>query len=221
MLFSVGALFPCFLSEVYILPDIWSSVLIAVSLGFYGRRNVTCAVVSGCAAPFFRDLAFAYPMLMLVYAMHHRQRGEAVGWILGVLAYLLFFANHVVSVQSLLGTSDVASVESWLRFGSLPFLLVTTQINTFLYVAPYWLTAIYFSVGMVGVIGWRSEWGIRVSLVVAAYLAFFFVAGQPFNNYWGILISPLMGIEVVAGVMGLRVLVRRAFFLKPEPVGAT
>ena len=68
---------------------------------------------------------------------------------------------------------------------------------------PAWVTVVFFALAMVGFAGWRTEWGTRMALTAAIYVAAFSIVGQEFNGYWGHLISPLMcfGRRAIRGAL--------------------
>ncbi len=78
-----GALLPCWLDQVYIMPEVWAGLLILISICCYGLRQPVCAVVCGLAALFVRELAAPYAIICLLLALRERRHWETLAWRLG------------------------------------------------------------------------------------------------------------------------------------------
>ena len=50
---------------------------------------------------------------------------------------------------------------------------------------------------MLGLAGWHTELGQRVGISVCLFVLAFAIVGQEFNQYWGLMISPLFCFGVV------------------------
>ena len=98
-------------------------------------------------------------------------------------------------------------VGGWLSFGGLNFILATANFNGLMLAKPYWVTALLLPVGAFGLIAWRSPGAARAALTVGAYLCLFAIVGQPFDEYWGALYTPLMMIGLAFVPAGLRDLI--------------
>jgi hypothetical protein len=85
---------------------------------------------------------------------------------------------------------------SWLQFGGAAFLISLAQMNAFLLLLPQWVSAIFLGLALVGFAGWNSPTGQRVGLTTCGLLVLFAFVGQPFNQYWGSLIAPLLCLGV-------------------------
>ena len=79
-----------------------------------------------------------------------------------------------------------------------------TQMNAYLLQLPQWITGIYLSLAMLGFAGWTAPWGRRAGLTAALYLGGFAIIGNPFNQYWGSLIAPLLCLGVAQAPRRLR-----------------
>lgn len=210
-----GAVMPCFLGPLYVMPVLWAGVLIGLSLAAYGFDRPQAGCLLGLAALFCRDLAGPYAVACLLLAWHQGRRREAAWWLAGLAAYAVFFAWHVAQVQLLLGPNELAHEESWLRFGGAPFVISTVQMNAYLLVAPQWLAALYLVAALAGVTAWESPAGQRVGYVLAMYVGLFAVVGQPFNQYWGAMLAPLFALGVALAPQTFRKLASIA--LAPAP----
>jgi hypothetical protein len=90
------------------------------------------------------------------------------------------------------GPNEVAHANGWLCLGGAPFVLAITQMNAYLLLLPQWVTALYLVAAMIGFASWNSPIGERMGLTAAAYLATFAFVGQPFNQYWGCMLAPML-----------------------------
>ena len=187
-----GAVMPVFLSDLFVMPVLWAGVLIGLSVCAYAADHRRLGMFTGLAALFFRDLAGLYCLLAAFWAVKERRRGEVVAWVVGLTAYGLFFLVHCWAAGSLTAPSDAAHERGWVRFGGLPFVISLVQVNAYLLVAPQWLTALYFVAALAGFASWNTRAGQRIATALGLYLVCFAVVGQPFNQYWGSLIAPLM-----------------------------
>lgn len=199
-----GAVMPCFLGPLYVMPVLWAGTLIGLSATSYGLGRPITGCVLGLAALFCRDLAGPYAVVCLLLALRNRRRREALCWLAGLAAYAVFFAWHVAQVQGLLGPHELAHEQSWLRLGGAGFVISTVQMNAFLLVTPQWLAALYLVVALAGVVAWASPAGQRVGYVLAFYVGLFAVVGQPFNQYWGAMLAPLFALGVAVAPRAIR-----------------
>lgn len=199
-----GAVMPSFLGTLHVMPVLWAGVLIGLSAASYGFGRSMAGCLLGLAALFCRDLAGPYAVVCLLLAWRDGRRREAAAWLAGLAAYAGFFAWHAAQVHALLGPNELAHEEGWLRFGGAPFVISTVQMNAFLLVAPQWLAALYLVAALAGVTAWESLPGERVGYVLAVYVALFAVVGQPFNQYWGAMLAPLLALGVALAPRSFR-----------------
>lgn len=200
--------------DAYYLPVMWAGVLIALSLCAYESNLNTTAIAFGLAALFFRELAAPYCIGALVLAAYDRRWREIALWIAGFAAYAAFYACHVAEVQARILPTDAAHNGSWLQAGGLPFLISLAQINAFWIVLPQAFAAVYLALALIGTASWNSPWGRRVGLTLCGYLATFALVGYEFNQYWGVLIAPLLALAVSHAPFALADLIRQAKVLR-------
>jgi hypothetical protein len=81
-------------------------------------------------------------------------------------------------------------------------------MNALLVLAPSWVTGVAFPLAILGLAGWPGELGLRARLAVLVYLAAFAIVGQPFNDYWGWMYTPLLVFGFVAAPVALWDLLR-------------
>jgi hypothetical protein len=187
-----GAVMPVFLADLYAMPVLWSGVLIGLSVCAYGHGRWGWGVMAGIAALFCRDLAAPYCLASAVWALWRRRWGEVLAWLIALGAYAVFFLVHVQIVRGYMQPGDMAHDHSWLRLGGLPFVVSLVQVNAYLLVSPQWLSALYLAAALLGLATWRSPAGYRITATASLYLVLFAFVGQPFNQYWGALLAPLL-----------------------------
>ncbi|MBX3412194.1 MAG: hypothetical protein KF708_05700 [Pirellulales bacterium] len=205
-----GALLPCFVGELYVMPVVWAGTIIALSLSAMAAGYRKTGIAIGLAAPFLRELALLFSAIMFVDAWRTRRRDEALAWGGGIVAFLAFYGWHASTVHTLIQPGDRSHYESWLQFGGAPFLLSLSQMNCYLLLLPQWVTGIYLPLALLGFASWQAPWAQRMALVSLSYLALFALVGQSFNQYWGMLFAPLLCLGAARGAFAIRDLCRAA-----------
>jgi hypothetical protein len=196
-----------------VLHEVWTGVLIALSVCLYLRRLWIPAALLGILALFVRELAAPYCLVSGLLAIRAARWREVSVWVGAAILYAASFAMHVHQVHAHAQPGDLAHLESWVQWGGLRFILSTLRWNGFLTIAPAWVAAIAFGVLLAGL--FDRTLSLHLRLGVAAYLALFAIAGHDFNNYWGAI--PLLTYPLLFGY-GLRSLdrlVRSAAALTP------
>ena len=189
-------------------PEVWLGYLLFGSiLAYYRGWNVTAAII-GIGALFIRELAAPYCIACTLMALHHRRMAELGTWLAGVAAYTVYFGWHVMSVAAHSLPGDIAHQNSWIQFGGLPFVLGTMSFNGWFAVSQPWGP----SIGLVLIIAaaWARSAPIHLRVCCVTYAGFFSVAGQPFNQNWGLAASPAWAVACAYGVSGLHRLIRSA-----------
>lgn len=215
-----GALLPCILGELYVMPVLWSGVLIGLSLCAYGLGYSGWGIAAGLGALVTRELAAPYCLLAAWLAWRAGKRRELATWCAGFAAYGVFYAWHAAQVAAVTGPDELAHEHGWLCTGGAPFLLALVQMNGYLLVLPQWVTALYLTLAMVGFASWNSQFGERIGVTIALYLVTFAVVGQPFNQYWGCLLAPSLCFGAARGPNALRDLLAAAGWKPGRPCAA-
>ena len=102
VLLLTGPLLPTMLGDLFVVPVLWAGVLIALSVCAYGIDRPRLGVALGLAAVFFRDLALPYCALFAAIAWRQGRRRELALWMLGLTAWLAFFAWHWWQISALI-----------------------------------------------------------------------------------------------------------------------
>jgi hypothetical protein len=216
LLFLSGAVMPGMLKGAFILPEVWSGLFIGLSLCFYGLGARAAGVLFGIMALFFRELAAPYCVICFALAAYERRRSEVVGWLVGFVAYVAFYAWHIAQILPLMSSDGLAHADTWLQFGGAAFVISLVQTNAYLLLLPQWVTALFFALALVGFAGWQSGWGKQAALAACAYVAAFGCVGYAFNQYWGAMISPLLAFGAAQGPGAIRDLVKQSLISREE-----
>jgi hypothetical protein len=206
----IGALLPCLLGNLFVMPVLWAGTLIALSIAAYGVDLPALGVAAGLAAVFFRELALPYALLAAGLAWRQRRRRELLAWLAGLAAWAVFFGLHCWQVSRVVAPDALPHRHGWIQFGGLSFILATVQANACLLLVPTWVTVLYFVAGMLGSAGWDTPLGRRATMALCLFVAAFSVVGQDFNRYWGMMIAPLVCFGAVRAPAALRDLCRAA-----------
>jgi hypothetical protein len=186
-----GPMLPCFQGNVFVLSEVWAGIFIAVSLAAYGVNLRFLGATMGLAALFFRELALPYCVIGLALALWQRRPKESLVWAVGLAGWAVYYGAHCWKVSHLITAAATAHKQGWFRFGGLTFVVGMTQMNSCLVLLPVGVTVVYFVLAVAGFASWRSDWGRRITLAAACYIAAFSIVGQEFNRYWGLMIAPL------------------------------
>jgi len=196
VLLLLGVFEWCVDGDAFLSQELWAGVLIGFSVCAYALGYWPLGVGGGLAALFLRELSIPYCVIAAVFAWREQRRKEIVLWLVGFSLYAVFLAYHAAQVSKQITPADRLPT-GWVQFGGLFFILRTCRMNAFLFSMPGWVSALYLSLALLGLIGWRGKVAGRVTLTVAAYLAAFAIVGLPFNDYWGLLYAPLLPFGLV------------------------
>jgi hypothetical protein len=187
----IGAVWSAFLPLEEMMTEIWTGILIALSIFSYSRGNTFAAVAVALLALFIRELTGIYVVICIALALRNRHWRELLAWAGGLFLYTIYFAYHYSQVKAHILPTDMP-MDSWMKFGGLHFVLNTVAEHLLLSSPPRWVAAIYLSLALLGLFSIPGDLGHRITLTVVAYLCLFAVAGKTFNDYWGYLDTPLL-----------------------------
>lgn len=213
-----GPVLPGLVGILYVQPVLWAGLLIGLSVALRGAGHVRLGVAVGILAPFFREFAIAYVVVCLGFAIAEKRRKEALAWGLGIVGFSLMLAYHAFQVSRHLAPESFSQPEGWFQFGTLPFVISTFQMTGYFLLLPQWAAALFFVACLVGMIGWWSPVGRRVTLTMIAFVVSFSIIGLRYNQYWGLVFAPLACLCAARAPMVLGDLWRAAefpFFAKP------
>jgi hypothetical protein len=193
--------------------EAWAGLLIALSLALRTEKRFAAAVLIGLLAAVTRELAMPYLLVMALLALVERRRLEAVCFAAGLGVALALLAFHARAVMSLVNPGDLAS-PSWVQLGGWGFVLKTVRWNLLATLIGAWPAAIILPLSLVGAAGWKNTSGLRLAALLLGYTLGFSAIGRPENDYWGLLIAPLVAVGLCLAPMALGDLVRRALGAK-------
>ncbi len=221
-LLLAGVLLLCVVGDLYVMPVLWSGVLMALSLCGYARNEWRVAVAAGILAALFRELALPYVLMIAALAFWRRQWRELAWWIVGLTVFACFYTVHITLVREVIRPDAVSHENGWVRFGGWAFVLSAAQIHGLLLVVPHWVTAIYLPLAVFGLVAWQTPAGQRFALVGLAFLVGLSIVGQSFNQYWGALVAPLWCFGAAIAPLAIADLLRAAGWLRQsDPLPAT
>ena len=207
VLAQVGAATTALTALGVVLPETWAGLCLALSTLAYARERSRTGAGLAIAGLFVRDLLLPYVAVCVYLAVRYRRWRELVIWLFGLGAWSAFYAIHASAAMQAVQPGALAH-PSWVQFGGLRFVLATIGFGGWLYLMPPWVAAAA-CVLLVSCL-WAPPKTTHVKGAVAAYLVFFAVVGQPFNQGWGLLTASTWAIAYGLGVQGLLTLVRRA-----------
>lgn len=179
-----------FKPQYLVLHEVWTGMLIALSLGLYRPERWIFAVIAGALALFVRELALPFVLLMAAMAWTRGNRGEAAAWLGAVLLFGLALAFHLSAVAQHVLPSDPPS-PSWLALRGLGGWTSNIVLSSPLYLLPGWLAAPLALLPLLGWAGWRSWFGVTGFLLCLGYGVLFMIAGRDNNFYWALLVMPV------------------------------
>jgi hypothetical protein len=202
----------------FLFAEVWSGVLITMSVGCYALGWRHAGASAGLLALFFRELALPYALICVFLAYRERRRRELFVWLAGIGGYAIYLGLHAMAVLSRIPPSGVAPVVArWIQFGEVHFLLITSRMGLLLGF-PFWVAALYLPLAVLGLAGWASPVAFRVMATVAAYLLAFSVVGVPsMNFYWGAMYSPLLALGATWAVPACRDILHAALAPSERP----
>ena len=172
--------------------EVWAGLFIWLSVGCYANKWIRLGIFFGLLALFTRELAIFYVLAAVITAFRRRDSGEVRIWAVGLVLYAVYYATHYYFVHSSLTEADHAVTRSWLALGGPAFLVETTRMNPFAGFLPLWARALIIPMALYGAIANQEERTEQARLSLFFYMAFFTVAGLPFNFYWGAVYSALI-----------------------------
>jgi hypothetical protein len=197
----------CFSIFGALFAETWAGLLILLSIGLAALGWRASSVTAGLLALFLRELAFPYVVISFWLAWRGGRRGEWWCWLSGLAAYSVYYTNHAMHVVSLIGAADKAYPSSWLQWGGPAFVLQTMRFGL-LGLFPIVVASTGITLAILGMVGERGKFAVRVSWTTATYALLLASLGKPFNDYWGLLYSPLLCLGIAWSPAALRDLLR-------------
>jgi len=184
----------------------WAGLLIALSLALRTEQRFVASVGLGLAAALIRELAIPYLLVMAAFAAMERRWREPIAFGAALVGSILALAVHAETVNALLTSQDQAS-RHWMGFAGWPLIAAASSWNLIAVLFGPWFRALVFPLGLIGALGWKDR---RLIVVLAGFAAGFMVIGRLENYYWGLIITPLVGVGLALAPPALRDLWRGA-----------
>ncbi len=201
----------------FVLHELWAGQLLALAFGLHrpGQRagvpgRQRGAWLAAALALAIREHALPFVLLMAAFALWHRRWQEGAAWLLLVGLFLVGMAVHLHTVAGLVQPGDPPSA-SWLTLRGLNGWLSLVVLSGNLRWLPTWLSGPLVLLALFGWSGWRSAAGVFGTLLHLGYGVAFMIAGRPDNYYWGMVVTPALGVGLAFVPMAARSLVRAAF----------
>jgi hypothetical protein len=191
-LLSITALINVTVSSAQYFSEIWVGLFIWLSVASYANKWLYAGVIFGLLALFFRELAAIYVIIAIYIAYRSGNRSELIAWAAGLFFYGAYYAVHYYFVSNSLTEADFAEARNWLAIGGAKFLIETNRMNPLLGLLPDAIKALVIPMAVLGAFANASTSTVHARLALFAYLVFFFVAGLPFNYYWGAIYTTLI-----------------------------
>ena len=198
-----GAAIPVVLVDGSVLfSEAWCGLLIGLSLAFYARQRWLVAAGCGVLAVFVRELAAPYVLVCGLAALVARRQKESLVWLLGGVAYVIYYAIHASSARAAMEPGALAHIDGWIRWQGLAFVFSTAKWYAWASLAPRVLSPLVVTGGLAATAAPAAP--VQLRLGILAYVATFAIIGQPFNVYWGWVTAPLWAFGLAYSVDGLR-----------------
>lgn len=189
--------------------EVWSGLLIALSLGVWRPGRWVEAMALGAAAMLIRELAVLYVLVMLGFALLEGRRREALGWIAGLAVFAAALGAHAWAVGQVTNPVDPAS-EGWSGLNGFWFFVQTVRHTSVLEAFPFIVSVPVVVLAILGWASWRDPAGARMLATIAAYALLIGLAARLNNFYWGLMIGPVILLGLTFAPDGVRDLVRAA-----------
>lgn len=201
---QLAAFLPCLAADVYLFPEVWAGLLIALSAALLAREHHVAGAGVGLAAFFLRELAGLHCVVGLGLALWAGRRREAAVWGVGFLAYAGYLALHAQAVLPRISPEAIAVSGGWLKMNGPAFVLSTARMHPFLLVFPAWVAALVVPSTLLGLVAWPEPRARAARLTPLGYAAAFLFVGHLSNFYWGPIYTPLLALGMAWALPALR-----------------
>jgi hypothetical protein len=188
--------------------ETWAGVCLGLSLMASLRSDTVISMGWAVAALSIRELAAPYCVAMTLFAAWQRRWRDVGVWMIGGLFYAALYAVHIWSWRRAVPIDARTHIQSWIAFGGAPFLLENLRVQGLFVVMPRWLMGVVLAA--VAIAPWAKSMPQAVRVAGLTYIVFLFVAGQPFNMYWGAIAAPLLATWLAFVGDGARTLLTRS-----------
>lgn len=168
----------------------WTALLLALMIALYDRRRAWPAMVAAGAALMIRELALPMILAMGGLALLARRWREAAGWAAVVALFAAYLALHAGWVAAVVQPGDPPS-PGWSGLAGPGFALNSLAKITIASAFPPMLASALFLLSLLGWIGVKADWALRVSILLLGYGAMLALFARPDTFYWALMAAPL------------------------------
>ena len=172
------------------LHEVWSGMLVALSIGLYRTTRWWPALIAAALALAVRELALPYVLLMGAMAFWQGRRAESVAWALLALAFAALLWWHLSTVAQFVSAADPAG-PPWLALRGLGGWTSNIALSSPLHFLPAWLAAPLALLPLLGWAEWKTRFGVAGFLLCLGYGVLFMIAGRDNNFYWALMVMPV------------------------------
>lgn len=195
---TLGVLVVSAAPDAIFVSEAWAGALIGLSACAFAFNRRAAAIGLALAALFVRELTAPYCVACTLLAVSERRWREVAAWTAGASVYAGYYAWHVAQVFAHRVPADISHADSWLTLPGVPFLQATLLKLGWFALLPSPLSAVALALLAAGLLAADTPRHLRAASAV--YVAFFLVAGFPFNDYWGFMAAPVWAITCGYGV---------------------
>lgn len=191
----------------FVLQEIWTGMLIALSLGLHRPGRYGWALAVAALALALREHALPYVVLMGAMALWRRDWREGAAWAVLTAIFAIGLVLHLQTVAALVTPVDPQG-PVWLVMDGMRGWLSKIVLASNLRFLPHWIAGPVAVAMVFGWSGWRSPAGTTATFLLLGYAFAFMLAGRANNFYWGAVIAPMMFLGLAWVPMATASLIR-------------
>jgi hypothetical protein len=173
--------------------DLWAGILIALSLGLYNTNRIL-SVIFGLLALTLRIHVVPFILVMGFFALSDKRLRESIIWFGSVGLFVIYVAIHAYFVSK--HVTDADPTKTWTSFGGWPFVISTTRWTLPGVIGLSSISSVLLPVSLLSLAVLQNTSARRASGTMLLYCLAFMIMGNPNNDYWGLLYSPLWAVGV-------------------------
>ena len=181
--------------------DLWAGVLVAMSIGLYSK-NRTLSVLFGLLALTLRIQVVPFIIVMGCFALFEKRFRESGVWFAALGAFVIYVTIHAYFVSKHVTDSDPS--KNWIGFGGWSFIIATTRWTLPGIVGLSFASGALLPVSLFSLASWHNACARRAAATMLVYCFAFMIMGNPDNDYWGLLYSPLWAVGVACSPKTIR-----------------